>query len=74
MGDIHGIPDTVIQVTSRRKGATVSDAIRNKPLECEQQRINAGATFAATFLRLYRGEYRVVLTLEQYFTLWREAQ
>lgn len=70
-GDIHGVPDTVIQVANWKE---VARAVREKPLECEQQRRRAGVPFAATFVRLRGGEYRVVLTPEQWATLWREAQ
>lgn len=70
VGDIHGVPNTVIQCANRKD---VAQAVRHKPLECEQQRERAGATFAATFLRLSGGEYRVVMTVEQWATLWREA-
>lgn len=70
MGDIDGVPDTVIQVASI---ARLHVAIREKPLECETQQQRAGATHGATFVRLVGGDYRVVLTPEQWATLWREA-
>ena len=71
MGDVSGVPDTVIQVTNRQD---VAAAVRHKPLECEEQRLRAGVDFAATFVRIRGGEYRVVLTVEQFAMLWREAQ
>jgi Holliday junction resolvase len=70
-GDIVGVPYTAIQVANRT--TRIADAIRHKPLEAEQQRTNAHVPFAATFLRLRGGAYRVILTPEQFFTLWREA-
>ncbi len=80
VGDIHGVPDTVIQVVNygRRDLAT---ALRKKPLECEEQRLRAWRAqpdphldfYAATFVRLAGGEYRVVLTPEQWAMYWREA-
>lgn len=70
VGDIHGIPDTVVQVAS---WADVAAAARQKPLGAEQQRQNAQATHAATFVRFRGGTYRVVLTPEQWATLVREA-
>lgn len=70
MGDITGVPFTVIQVANWKN---LGQAIRHKPLEVEQQRHNARMPFAATFIRLTGGEYRVVMTPEQYFTIWREA-
>jgi len=70
VGDIHGVPDTVVQVAS---WADVAAAARQKPLGAQQQRINAQATHAATFVRFRGGTYRVVLTPEQWATLMREA-
>ena len=86
VGDITGVPNTVIQVVAWRD---VAAAVRAKPIECERQRLHAAGlvwrlgddakyhpepTFAATFVRLRGGDYRVVLTPEQFFTYWREAQ
>jgi hypothetical protein len=71
MGDIDGVPDTVISVGNI---ARLSEAVREKPKECEVQQERAGALFGATFVRLFGGEFRVVLTPEQWATLWREAQ
>jgi hypothetical protein len=62
-GDIDGLPDTVIQVAN---WADVRAALRQKPLGAEQQRINDRAVFAATFLRLRGGLWRVALTPEQW--------
>ena len=93
VGDIHGVPNTVVQVANRKD---VAAAVRLKPLEAEIQRAHTGewthdlgnpdangvypvkwvtppVPFACTFLRLRGGEYRVVMTPEQFFTLWREA-
>ena len=72
VGDIDGVPDTVIQCANRQ--ARFYETIREKPRECEQQQERAGATFGASFIRLRGGEYRVVLTPEQFAALWREAQ
>lgn len=69
-GDIHGLPQTVIQVANY---ASVADAIREKLPESERQREVAGATFAATFVRRRGGGYVVCMTPEQFCTLWREA-
>ena len=70
MGDIDGVPDTCISVGNI---ARISEAIREKPLECEAQQERMGAMFGATFLRLKGGKYRVVLTPEQWAAMWREA-
>jgi hypothetical protein len=71
IGDIHGVPDTTIQVANL---ANVGTALREKPRECETQQARANNTFGATFLRLRGGEFRVVMTPDQFFALWREAQ
>lgn len=81
MGDIDGVPNTVIQVADWKDALR---AVREKPVECERQRERLYSSvqgaldgtpvpFAATFVRLRGGEYRVVLTPEQWATLWREA-
>jgi hypothetical protein len=70
IGDVSGVPDTVIQVAN---WANIAAAVREKPLDAELQRIRANATFAATFIRLRGGDYRVVLTPEHFATFWREA-
>lgn len=70
VGDIDGVPDTTIQVAN---WADVAKAVRHKPLAAEEQRQRAGTTFCATFVRLRGGEWRVVMTPEQWATFWREA-
>lgn len=72
MGDIEGVRDTCISVMNWT-GRDLAHGLRVKPLECEEQRERAGCMFAATFVRLRGGEYRIVLTPEQWATLWREA-
>lgn len=71
-GDIDGVPDTTIQVCSRTTDVVNVGLVR-KPIEVGQQAANAGTTHAATFLRVRGGTWRVVLTPEQFATLWREA-
>ena len=71
MGDITGIPHTVCQVANRKD---IAAAVRAKPLEAERQRLEAGVPFACTFLRLRGGEYRVVMTPEQFYAMWRETR
>ena len=70
VGDIHGLPDTCIQVANY---ADLSRAVREKLPDLERQQENAGATFAAMFCRRRGGSYVVVMTPEQFATLWREA-
>ena len=72
IGDIDGVPDTVIQVCSRTTDVVAVGVVR-KPVEAEQERIHAGATWVATFLRVRGGTWRVVLTPEQWAGYWREA-
>lgn len=71
IGDITGVPDTTIQVAAWAHD--FAHGVRVKPLECEEERKRAGTTHAATFMRLRGGDYRVVLTVEQWCALWREA-
>jgi hypothetical protein len=71
-GDIDGVPDTTFQVVSRTTDVVAVGVVR-KPTEVEAQARHAGTTFAATFLRVRGGTWRVVLTPEQWATLWREA-
>jgi hypothetical protein len=62
-GDLDGVPKHVVQVANWKDIAT---ALRVKPKEAEQQRINAQTEHAATLIRLRGGEWRVSLTLEQW--------
>jgi len=71
-GDIDGVPDTAVQVVSRTADV-VSVGIVRKPVEAGEQARRAGVTFAATFVRIRGGTWRVVLTPEQWSTYWREA-
>ncbi len=71
IGDLDGIPATVVQVANRP--SETLRAVIEKPLAAEVQRERAGATFAATMLRMRGGRWRVVLTVEQFATLLREA-
>lgn len=71
-GDIDGVPDTTIQVCSRTTDVVNVGVVR-KPLDATRQAEHAGTTHAATLLRIRGGTWRVVLTLEQWALLWREA-
>jgi hypothetical protein len=70
MGDIDGVPYTVVQVAAYKD---LARGIREKVPGCVEQQERAGATFGATFLRLRGGKYVVVLTPEQWGTYAREA-
>ena len=62
-GDLDGVPDHVIQVAA---WSDVTAAVSQKPDGAERQRMNAGAGYAATFVRIRGGKWRVVLTPEQW--------
>ena len=63
VGDLAGVPDTTIQVAD---WADVARAVWEKPIGAEQQRINAGVGYTATFVWLPRRGFRVALTPEQW--------
>lgn len=65
-GDIFGLRDHTIQVCH---WADVSAAAIRKPLEAMAQMANAGANFASTFVRFRGGQFRVVLTVDQWARL-----
>jgi len=71
-GDLDGIPDTTVQVVSRSTDVVAVGVVR-KPLEADLQAERAGTTFAATFVRIRGGTWRVVMTPEMWATMWREA-
>lgn len=70
VGDIAGVPDTVIQVANYRD---IARALREKVDSCPVQQERAGATFGACFIRRPGGRYLVAMTPEQFAALWREA-
>lgn len=70
VGDIDGVPGHTIQVAA---WADVSAAAIVKPRAVETQRAHAGHPFAATFVRFRGGQWRVVLTPEQWAALLREV-
>lgn len=69
-GDLYGIAETVVQVAD---WSDALRAVREKPVGAEAQRINAGATFAFSMIRLRGGLWRCVLTPEQMATYVRES-
>lgn len=71
VGDVFGVPDTVIQVCDWQD---LARAFREKLPELERQRENAGATFSALFARRRGGSYVVGQSPEAWATSWREAQ
>ena len=71
IGDIHGVPDTVIQVANY---ADLGRAVREKLPACVRQQQTAGAAYGATFVRRPGGVFVVVLSVEQWCGLWRDAR
>ena len=70
VGDIYGIPNCVIQVCDWKDK---SRACLVKPREVETQRENARVDFATTMVRFRGGQWRHVLTPEQFNTLLQAA-
>ena len=70
VGDIYGIPNCVIQVADLKDK---SKACLVKPREVETQRENAGVDFVASMVRFRGGQWRIVLTPEQFNTLLQAA-
>ena len=70
VGDIYGITNCVVQVCDWKDK---SKACLVKPREVETQRENAGVDFVATMVRFRGGNWRVVLTPEQFNTLLQSA-
>lgn len=69
-GDIYGVPDTVIQI---KNFVDIGRAVRECLAGLEVQRVNAGATHAAGFIRRRGGGFFVVMTPQQWGTYAREA-
>ena len=70
VGDIYGVPNCVIQVADYKDK---SRACLVKPREVETQRENAGVDFVASMVRFRGGQWRMVLTPEQFNTLLQAA-
>jgi hypothetical protein len=69
-GDLEGLPDTVVQVAAWKDALA---AVREKPHGAEQQRLNAQAELAVTFVKLSRAGWRAVMTPEQFAAWVRRA-
>ena len=70
VGDIHGLPDTVIQCAAYKD---LARAVNEKLPALERQMVNAQASHGALFLRRRGGAYIVVTTPTLWARLWREA-
>lgn len=71
VGDIHGIPDTVVQVANY---ADLDRAVREKLYDLERQIDNAHAAFGALFVRRRGGSYVVAMTPAMFAELWHSTQ
>ena len=71
VGDVE-VPGWPLVIQSANWADTAA-AARVKPVQVESQRRNAGARWAASFVRFRGGAWRVVLTPEQFFELARDA-
>jgi hypothetical protein len=69
-GDLVGVPYTSVQIVNSKH---IADAVRNKPLEAERQRLNAHNPYAVTFVRLRGGDFRCVQTFPQWAAMYREC-
>jgi hypothetical protein len=69
-GDLDGIPDCTAQV---KNYTDVGRAVREALYDIEEQRLNAGTTYAVAFIRRPGGRWFAVQTLEQWATSHREA-
>lgn len=70
VGDIHGVPETAVQVANYR---SLAEAVTRKLPELERQMVNAGAQFGGLFVRRRGGSYVVVMTPEMWASMLREA-
>ena len=66
VGDLDGIPDTIVQVAD---WTDKSAACLEKPREAEMQRWNAKAKYAASMIRWRGGQWRMVMTVDQFARL-----
>ena len=70
VGDIYGIPNCVVQICDWKDK---SKACLVKPREVEIQRQTADVKFATSMVRFRGGQWRMVLTPEQFNTLLQAA-
>ncbi len=70
VGDLFGLPDTVIQVKNYKN---ITRAVTEARDGAEQQARNAGVPFRFGMVRHPGGIWTVVMTPEAAMTMWREA-
>jgi hypothetical protein len=63
VGDLHGVPHHVVQIAN---WADTAAAALQKPRAVDQQRENAGTPFGVSAIRFRGGQWRIVLTMEQW--------
>ena len=71
VGDIDGVPSTVVQVADWTRPLA---AIDTKLPEVEQQRLNARKPFGVLFIRRVGGKYIVVMSPEQFVKMLKYAR
>jgi hypothetical protein len=71
VGDIDGVPSTVVQVADWARPLV---AIDTKLPEVEQQRLNARKPFGVLFIRRVGGKYVVVMSPEQFVKMLKYAR
>lgn len=70
LGDIHGVPNTVIQVANYQD---LARAVREKLPELEAQQARAGAPYAALWVRRPGGRWVVCQTPTMWMNMLRET-
>jgi len=69
LGDVFGVPGFTVQVAD---WSDALRAVREKPIEAEEQRARNGHRYASTFVKLRGNVWRVVLTPEQWASMVQE--
>lgn len=70
VGDLHGLDNWTAQVAWWPQRGVLR-AFREKPVECEQQQVNAGALFGVSFIRMHGGVWRATQTIGQWADTYR---
>ena len=70
IGDLDGIPKCVVQVADWKDPGR---ACREKPRDAEMQRRNAKKKYAVSMIRWRGGTWTMVMTIEQFSRLLRDA-
>lgn len=71
IGDLVGLDDWTAQVAWWPSRGPLR-AVREKPIDCEEQAVRAGTNHGVSFIRLSGGVWRAVQTIPQWCTVYRE--